>query len=260
MAISKARLKLYRSLHQAKARRESGLFLVEGPELIREALQEGWPLEEVLLTHSLAEDPATGKELIRLLKLADVPHEFCSQSDMERLSDTKTPQGVAALARDNFKQDSRTPEEQEEILLICSRISDPGNLGTLLRTADWFGIKTVLLGMESADPFSPKVVRASAGAIFRIRTEVSSGLEERIPLEVNRGRKLFAAVTSGDLLPGDLPGQGLRGLVIGHEKHGLSTEIVARCSAAVRIERVGRTESLNLAVAAGILLHALCRT
>lgn len=257
MAISKSRLKLYRALSQAKGRRESGLFLVEGPELIKEALQEGWPLKEVVVTHSLAKDTDLGSELIALLDLAEVPYEFCSQSDMDRLAAAVTPQGIAALAYQNPEREDRKSPEVNQLLLICTRISDPGNLGTILRTADWFGVSTVLLGAGSVDSFNPKVVRASAGSIFRLRIEAVQDILKRIKSESHQERKLFAATMSGELLPIDLPGEGLRGLVVGHEKEGVPDKIASLCSATVRIESRGRTESLNLAVATGILLYAL---
>lgn len=255
MAISKSRLRLYRSLHHPKGRREQGLFLVEGPELIREALQEGWPLDEVVLTSTLRQNRGDARKLIPLLELANVPHHFCSQSEMSRMADAMTPQGAIALG----KYPVVLPEggEVPEVLLVAECVSDPGNLGAMLRSADWFGVSKLILGEGSADPFGPKVVRSSAGAIFRVRIEVVSNLGDHLKRESNRKRRLFAAVKSGKLLPKDLPKQGLRGLVIGHEKRGLSRQIVEQCSATVRIGGHGRTESLNLAVAAGILLYAL---
>lgn len=257
MALSKSHLKLYRSLHQAKGRREAGLFLLEGPELIKEALREGWPLMEVVVAHSFAKETDVGRELIRLVNMAEVPYELCSQSDMDRLADAVTPQGVAGLAYQNPELDDQKSPKVDEVLLICTQISDPGNLGTILRTADWFGVNTVLLGSDSVDPFNPKVVRASAGSIFRVRIETVQDLVRRIKSEKDLGRMLFAALMSGELLPDDLPLEGLRGLVVGHEKQGVSGEIASLCTATVRIEPRGRIESLNLAVATGILLYAL---
>ncbi|TKJ39994.1 hypothetical protein CEE37_09670 [candidate division LCP-89 bacterium B3_LCP] len=255
--MEKNRIKLYRSLHKAGGRDERGLFLVEGPELIKEALREGWPLEEVQITHSFVEESHAGKELIKLIDLADVPYYLCSNSDMGRISETKTPQGAIALARYREPVSRVNSEEEPEIIVICTCISDPGNLGTILRTADWFGIGRVILGEGSADPFAPKVVRASAGSIFRLKVESANDTKAIIKRETKSGRKLYAATTGGQLLPGELPQSGLRGLVMGHETKGIPDDILSICTETVRVGGRGKTESLNLAVAAGILLNAV---
>lgn len=257
MAISKSHIKLIRSLHNLKGRRKSGLFLVEGPELIKEALQEGWLLKEVLITHSVAENHKVGAELRKLLKLADVPCDFCSQSELERIADTKTPQGVVALAQLPTPDAISEKSCSDEILLICECVSDPGNLGTILRTADWFGLKTIALGPGSADLYNPKVVRSSAGSVFRITAKDAEDLSALIKREIEGNRQLYAAAMDGDMLPVNLPRKGKRGLLLGHEKRGISAKLIKLCTSSVCIPSHGRAESLNMAVAAGILLYSL---
>jgi len=256
MPLSRNKIKHFRSLHQAKGRQEAGQFLVEGLLLVQEALKEGWPLEEVLLTREFGEEKK-GQALLKMIELARVRCNYCSPAEMSRIAEAVTPQGIVALAKlpDAIVERGRRPSP--EILLLCECVSDPGNLGTLLRTADWFGVEQVLLGAGSADPFSPKVVRASAGAIFRVRTTASDNLAAAITREQKAGRCLYAAIMKGKLLPEDLPRSGQRGLVVGHEKRGVSDKIADLCTSTVRIPPHGRSESLNLAVAAGILLYSL---
>ncbi len=255
MGLSRAKIQLFRSLHRKKGRREHRLFLVEGADLIKEALREGWPLREIYLTHYYGKEVEAGRELVRLADLAEVPCDFCSQSDMNRITDTQTPQGAAALAEITSLPDDE--KSTSEVRLICEQVSDPGNLGTLIRTADWFGLTEILTGRGSVDPFNPKVVRSSAGSLFRVRVKTAEDLTGIIRGETESGRKLFAATLDGDLLPSDLPVTGLRGLVLGQERRGVSPEIARLCAASVRIERRGGAESLNLSIAAGILLHAI---
>ncbi len=259
MPISKAKLKLCRSLHSAKGRKGSNLFLIEGAELIKEALREGWDIDEILITNTFGEEEG-GRELLKLTELAEVPSAYCSNADMDRMSDAKTPQGAVALAKIPDQRSVASIASSEEILLVCEQISDPGNLGTLLRTADWFGIQYIIVGKGSADPFNPKVVRSTAGAIFRVRIDTADDLADFISSEISSGRKLYAATMTGERLPEDLPRKGLRGLVIGHEKRGVTSEIESLCTSTVRISGSGRTESLNLAVAAGILMYSLTKT
>ncbi|HEX7345028.1 MAG TPA: RNA methyltransferase [bacterium] len=255
MGLSPKHIKRYRELHEAKGRREKGLFLVEGPLLIQEALKEGWPLEEVLMTSS-ATKSAEGKRLLKLVGLEGISHEICSPSEMARVADAVAPQGAVALAKLPPAVDLSNALTTE-LLLICESVSDPGNLGTLLRTADWFGVETIILGSGSADPFNPKVVRASAGSIFRIKTALTADPSALVQREVHRGRQIYAAAIKGKLTPQNLPQKGLRGLLIGHEKRGISAEMARSCTDTVHIPAHGRAESLNLAVAAGILLHCL---
>jgi TrmH family RNA methyltransferase len=255
MGLSKAKIQLFRSLHRKKGRREHQLFLVEGADLIKEALREGWPLREIVLTHYFGRETDAGRELVHLADLAEVPCDFCSQSDMNRITDTQTPQGAAAIAEMALPLSGE--ETAPEVLLICEQISDPGNLGTLIRTADWFGLQKILTGRGSVDPYNPKVVRSSAGSLFRLKVETADDLVEIIRAETQRGRTLFAAVLDGELTPKDLPGNGLRGLVLGQERRGVSPDVAQLCTASVRIERHGRAESLNLSIAAGILLYEL---
>jgi TrmH family RNA methyltransferase len=255
MSLSKAHLQRYRKLHHAKGRREAGLFLVEGPVLIGEALKEGWPLEEVLLTSEFAASDE-GHDLVQKLALVDVPFALCTRDDLAKAVDTVTPQNAAAQARLPDEPADLSISNQFEMILICEAVSDPGNLGTLIRTADWFGLGQVILGEGSADPFSPKVVRSTAGSIFRVKTVESDNLTQAVEREKAGGRALFAAFLQGDLLPTDMPKSGLRGLVVGHETRGVSPEIARICQATVRIPGSGKAESLNLAVAAGILLYA----
>jgi len=258
MALSKSKIKLYRSVHSSKGRKESGLFLIEGPESIREALSENWPLQESVLTHMLVETQA-GKELLNLLELGRIPHELCSETDLERITDTRSPQGAVALGEILEKRSQEESEAQAEVIIICEQVSDPGNLGTIIRTADWFGVRQVYVGPESVDPFNPKVVRAAAGAIFRVEVKTLTDVRKFVSQERADDRKLYAAVLNGSLKARELPQSGKRGLVLGHEIRGISSEIEAECTDTVRIERLGHTESLNLSVAAGILMYAMMK-
>ncbi|MBU1652796.1 RNA methyltransferase, partial [bacterium] len=250
MALSKTQIKKYKVVHLSKGRKETGLFLIEGPELIKEALRENWPLLEAALTHSFSESES-GQQLASQLELGQVPHEVCSATDMERITDARSPQGAAAIGVMDASHLQRFADQEKEMIVVCEQVSDPGNLGTIIRTADWFGIRRLYIGVGSADPFSPKVVRATAGAIFRVAVVTLTDITGFLTIETENGRQMVAGVMSGSMNVDDLPRAGLRGLVLGHETRGLSPEVESACSGSVRIERYGNTESLNLSVAAG---------
>lgn len=256
MALSKAHVHSYRELHRARDRRESGLFLVEGPTLIEEALKEGFPLKEALVSFEFASEKA-GRALIKKLDLAGVPHEKCSAEELSRAAEAVTPQGAVAMAKLPSGLTDLEKIGAYEVILMCEAVSDPGNLGTLLRTADWFGLGAVILGSGSADPYSPKTVRSTAGSIFRIAIRFAEDLAAVVKAGSQAGRKTYAAVMKGELGPEALPHSGLRGLVIGHEIRGVSPEIASVCTGTVTIPGYGRAESLNLSVAGGILMYEI---
>lgn len=256
MSLSKNKIKLYRCLRHSKGCREAGLFLVEGPLLVQEALREGWDLVEVLLTQEYARN-RDGRKIVRLLDVSETPYTYGSVSDLGRISDAETSQGIIGIAKLPEEQGSIPQPLPDDVILVLERVSDPGNLGTILRTADWFGIRHVILGSGSVDPFNPKVVRGTAGSIFRVKIEVAE--DPGLFLEKEEGRRFYAAVLRGELLPHDLPTQGHRGLILGHEKLGVSAELINRCAGSVLIPGYGAAESLNLAVAAGILMYTITR-
>ncbi len=256
MPLSKNKIKLYRSLRQTKGRRESGLFLVEGPLLVQEALREGWNLKEVLLTQEYARSSA-GRKIEKLLDLSETSHKCGSANDLSRISDAETSQGIIGIAKLPEVRDTISQPLPDDVILVLERVSDPGNLGTILRTADWFGIRHVILGAGSVDPFNPKVVRGTAGSIFRVKIQSPDNLGKF--LEKEEGRLFYSASLRGEMFPHDLPALGRRGLILGHEKLGVSAEIMNHCVGSVLIPGCGRAESLNLAVAAGILLYTFTR-
>lgn len=260
MSLSKTKLQLFRSLHQSKGRSESGLFIIEGAELIKEALKVDYPIKEVVLANEYQVDNPTTDNILKLLKFKGIPHELCTNADIERIADAKTPQGVVAIAKLPVPPVAETNTSKADVILICECISDPGNLGAIIRTADWFGLDEIILGPDSADPFGPKVVRSTAGSIFHVKVRKIGEIGARIKLEQKSGRMLFATSSRGKLDSFDLPHTGKRGLLMGHETRGVSERTIPFCEATVRIPGEGKAESLNLAVATGILLYEMTRS
>jgi TrmH family RNA methyltransferase len=137
-------------------------------------------------------------------------------------------------------------------------VADPGNLGTVIRTADWFGCRGVLFSSGSADPFAPKTVRSTMGSIFRVRLGELADADALVTLAEETGRELLAAVATGGAAPGEWKGGRGPLLVLGSEAHGLPPELLDRIPHRISLPG-GGAESLNLAVAHGILLHTLSR-
>lgn len=235
--LSKRELKFLRSLRQKKFRNEHGEFLVEGAKLVQEAIDSDFVVEAVY--HGQSQIPPTS---------GSFAVQEVSQNELWQISSMKNPPGIMALVK--------IPDESFEIssdkILAVENINDPGNLGTILRIADWFGIETVLCSEETVDEFNPKVIQSSMGSIFRTRL-ARVDLTEKIEKLKKTGYSIVGAEMRGDKLNRDvIPQKAV--LVMGSESHGISSEIQKLLDFSVTIEKRGGAESLNVAVATGIIL------
>ncbi|MCK5738021.1 RNA methyltransferase [bacterium] len=171
-----------------------------------------------------------------------------------RLSDTVSSPGIFASLEMKKPEFSETDFAEDVLLVAVENLADPGNLGTIIRTADWFGATALLLGTGTVDCYNPKVVRATMGSLFHLPIFNNLNLTELLPELRCQKFTSYAAVLDGDPLPAT-PGTGRRILVLGSESHGISPELAQHCDFLVRIPGRGPAESLNVSVAAGVLLY-----
>ena len=248
-SVHNPRIRLWRSLSDRKGRASSGLFLVEGVKMTREALDSGFDVEALLLREG-SPVPGFFPDHLPVFLLPD--------SVFSAVCETKTPQGVAAVLH------QRTLPIRGHRLIALDGVQDPGNVGTILRTADAAGFEGALLSQSCADVFSPRVVRATMGSIYRIGME----FPENLAASLRNFRELGYAVLSSQL-DGDpffdrtefRPGYNRPLiLVIGSEGNGVSPEVRAEATHRYRLPMRGGAESLNAAVAAGIMMYDLMRT
>ncbi|MCZ4407179.1 RNA methyltransferase [Cryomorphaceae bacterium 1068] len=237
--LSNNRMKLVKSLQQKKYRDEHGLFLAEGVKLVNEAIHSLAKLEMIVYACDEEELPF------------EIPANSwrVSSKDLGRMSALKTPNRVLAVCH----QDWPRKEVAEGWIVALDQISDPGNLGTIIRICDWMGVDQIVCAMDSVDVFNPKVVQASMGSIFRVNVSYAQ-LEEY--LEKSDLETILEADMSGDsVYKFNFPEKGI--LVMGSESHGLRSEIAAKCTGKISIPQFGGGESLNVAVSTGILLSHL---
>ncbi|HEX7099783.1 MAG TPA: RNA methyltransferase [Acidimicrobiia bacterium] len=219
-------------LHRVRERHATGLTLVEGPHVLEEAIAAG---AEIQRTFVLPDDP----------RHHEWPNAVVVDHDvMRKLAATETPRGPVAVV---VIPDWIEPPADRDLLVLMG-VSDPGNVGTIIRSAAAFGLG-VVIGPETADPWSPKVVRSGAGAHFRL-----GGLSRIADVAELKGHRLAATVVEGGVDPATL-GPGPWAFLIGSEAHGLDPIVVAACEVRVTIPMKGDTESLNAAVAASILAY-----
>jgi len=238
MSISKNEIKLIRSLQQKKFRMQEELFVVEGKKAVEEALKSSQKVVKVFTT-----DEEFSEEM-------KVP--LIHPRDMEQISSLTNAPGYLVVLKQSL---TSLLTVKGKTFCIANSISDPGNLGTLIRTCEWFGVDALLLDEHCVDPFNQKVVQATMGSILRLSIVMSSG-QEIIQFCKSNTIPVLAADLNGT------PIQGFRApekwaLVVGSESHGVSNEFAHAAQERLTIQATGDAESLNAAIAAGIALFAL---
>ncbi len=250
-----ARVKQLRAAFAGNARLSGGLVALEGETLLREALGSGLPLKTIFLSERVA-PPAWLPRGVELLLLAE--------DVFNGAVDTQHPQGIAALlVPPIWKMESLLPAksacDKAPLLLVAAGLQDPGNLGTLVRSAEAFGATAVLTTPGTVSEWNPKALRASAGSVFRVPV-VEIDAVHLVALK-SQGIRLIAAVApdsdSDSVFDADLTKSCA--LMIGNEGAGLSPELLALADARITIPMPGRVESLNAAVAGSLLLYEASR-
>lgn len=240
-------LKIYQSLLDAKGRKEHGLFLLEGPKTISDLLEDGYPFQEVFVDETQAEALKKQYPVIFLHSAL----RFLESKSIVKLSDTVTSQGIIAVASlpvpANFTHGT---------VLAFNGIQDPGNAGTLVRTAIAMGITQILFDEKSADPFSPKTLRSSSGNILKAKIQRTDNLESQLQSLKAKGFTLCALEASASQSIDEIKLPEPRVLIAGSEGRGIDPKITEMADVHVRIN-IQDVESLNVTIAAAIALYEL---
>lgn len=242
--MNQKRLKILRSLSHSRFRRLHRLFLVEGEHAVEELLKSSWPVESVMAV----DDPAFGK--LKSLKRG-ISLELVSKKILDRIATTGTPQDILAVAHIPEIDLAAVGECQK--IIIADGIKDPGNMGTIIRTAESFGFGAVATTAGSVDVFNPKVVRATQGSMFHMKIAQRVRTRDIID-KISRSHTLYSLIPNGEIDIRRLRISPRSALVIGSEIHGVSQDLLSASAYAVRLPISGRSESLNAAVAAGIAM------
>ncbi len=261
-----ALLTLTERLLDRKHRRREGLFRFDGRKLFLEALQAGLPLFAVLVKESCAEQVvafAGENELPEGCRCVLLPDAL-----FERISEEKSPDGVICLSKSLDKIhkivtiDKRMPENEcdfEGRVLLLESVRDPGNLGTVIRTARAFGIGELVLSADCADIYNPRTIRAAMGTLFSQRIHVVEDFVGLVRMLASN-RSVYAAALDADAAKlGEVVFGKRDAVVIGNEGHGLSPEVIGACTRSIYIPMESGVESLNAGVAASVLLWELYR-
>lgn len=248
------KIKYVRSLNAKKFRDKENSFVVEGIKFVREAITEKANIIFVLFSES-ALDKNEASVMRHELKEMNVEVIACTGNVFDSVSDTINAQGVLAVIKKNDTDDLKLLNDFK-FAVMCDRIQDPGNLGTIIRTADAFGPAAVIMNKGCVDEYNPKVVRASAGAIFR-GNFIHGEDEEIISFLHEHGFKIYSTVVESSYTFADIETSDKICVVIGNEGQGVSREITDASNMNITIKMSGRAESLNASIAAGISIFEI---
>lgn len=254
--LSRREERLLRSLRQRKTREAEGLFLAEGVRAVEDLAASPLPIH-LAVAASTVGDTERGRALLDLLAAHGVPVRETGERELAALADTETPQGILAVAEIPRRGvDDLAVDTVPVVIVVLDAVQDPGNFGTLARTAEALGAAGVVALPGTVDPWNPKSVRAAMGASFRLPI-VPAGWDALASWLRERGFTTLAAAAGGDPLPDPRPARAA--LVLGNEGAGVSAETRARADRVVGIPIRGRAESLNVAAAGAILMYELLR-
>jgi TrmH family RNA methyltransferase len=254
MITSKSNIKVKRIKKlqkSAKARVEEGLFVVEGSKMVFEAPDD-------LLTECFVSETFYKKNPNKVRELG-CPYEVVSDQVFEALSDTKTPQGILGLVKELKYSVEEILGGEPPLLLVLESIQDPGNLGTIFRTAEAAGVTGIIMNTTCVDIYNPKTIRSTMGAVYRQPFMIVSQLEDFLGMAKESGVKLLAATGMGAKSYEKEDYQSPVGLLIGNEGNGLSESILSLADERIRIPMKGQGESLNVAVAVSVLAYEAYR-
>ena len=244
--LSKSQISLLQSLQHKKFRREHGAFLVEGYKSVSEFANSAYHINTIYHTNAIAP---------KLLNLSQkINFEEISVNNIEKISALTTPPDIIAVVKIPQWPAIQYSTLQKKFSLVLDGIQDPGNMGTIIRTADWFGIENIICSEDCVDVYNPKVVQATMGSLSRVNvhyTDIASVIHEvKLPV--------FGALLDGENIYNTNFGtEGL--IVMGNEGNGLRPDIIKLVSKAITIPRAGKAESLNVAIATAIFCSEINR-
>lgn len=239
--LVKQKAKYIQTLGQKKFRQQEGVFIAEGPKLVTEILEsQRAMIKEIFAEKEWIEE---NKKLLRNISVTEI-----TTTDIEKISQLSTPNKVLAVVK-QFEED-KDIIIKGKITLVLDCIQDPGNFGTIIRIADWFGVEQVVCSNDSADMYNPKVVQATMGSIARVKVFYRN-LEEWLIKQ--KDIRIYAAALEGQDITGMKKlSEGI--IVIGNESKGISESVLVMCNVKITIPKKGKAESLNAAIATAIIL------
>ena len=247
-------VKKIRKLKEKKYRDQNGKYIIEGVKLIREAISEEADIETIVVCDNCVKTGEIDSKV--LYEIAKYNCVYVDEKVFNNMTDVQNPQGLLAVVEK--KNTDKDIKYNEDVIVVLDDIQDPGNLGTILRTIDSVGLTQVIVSKKSGDVFNPKVVRSTMGAIFRVNIIESENLVNTLKEIKKHKFKVVATSLQTEESIYDIEYKKTA-IVIGNEANGVSKEVLEMSDKKVKIPMPGKTESLNAAVATGVILYEYVR-
>jgi RNA methyltransferase, TrmH family len=254
-SFANPKVKFLRKLEQKKYRQETGVFLIEGLRVVGEAVQIKAPIQYLVIAPDLLTSQF-GNDIIRQASEQKKDVVEVSAEIFQKLAHKDGPQGIAAVVQQAWVALEQVIVKPDDLWVVLDEIADPGNLGTILRTADAVGVSGIILTGHTTDPYDPTAVKASMGAVFTLHL-VQSTWDQVYQWREQNHVNLVGTSDSAEKDYQSVKYTRPIALLMGSERHGLGTEVQAACDLMVRIPMAGRSDSLNLAVATGVMLYEI---
>ena len=251
--LSQGQCKYLKSLLRKKIREIEGKYFVEGIRLCEEVMKSKVTVHEIIVASDIAPSERLNR-LIEHIYTLNYPVYTATPSQFNAISDTQSPQGIACVVAKNTQV---VNDGAANLLVGLDSIRDPGNLGTILRSALWFGVDAILTSKESADLYNPKVVRSSMGALFHLQAIEKGSFRTRLLDLKAKGFRVIGSDSVDGVTIRDFRATDKDIVLIGNEAHGLTPSLQTLLDVKVNIPKLGAGESLNAAVAASIILYEL---
>jgi len=241
MSLTKNEIKFLKALQTKKQREDSKLFVVEGEKMVSELFEQTkFDIKTIYYTEDYD---------INLIPNS-IETQQISNKDLDRITGFKKANKILAVVK---QHENSTPNYSENnLILVLEDVNDPGNLGTIIRTADWFGITQIIASKKTVELYNPKVIQSSMGAVYRMNYSVNDLNLEINKLKQNKYKIAGAIIHGENIYNSTLPTK--TALLMGSESHGISNELLKDIDLKISIPNFGKTESLNVAMATGILL------
>ncbi|WP_312667747.1 23S rRNA (guanosine(2251)-2'-O)-methyltransferase RlmB [Tissierella praeacuta] len=250
-------VKEIKSLYRKKGRIKNNSFIIEGMKAIEEAIDNNYPIKNIIYTDQILKIKDGEAFFERIKKLNNII--YVPNNIFKDISDTENPQGVLGVAEIKYNEMREVKDKERPFLVFLDGVQDPGNMGTIIRTADAFNVDGIIITDGCVDPYNPKVVRATMGSIFRVPLYyVSDGIEELKSFkDINMSIYSTSLTESIPIYEVDF-NEGVV-LIIGNESNGVSEEIFSLSDKLIKIPMIGGAESLNAGVAASIIMYEVMK-
>ncbi len=247
-------IKEIKKLNEKKYRDQKNQYIIEGIKMVSEAIEENAKINKIIICEDCTKNECINQEL--LYKISKYNLIYVTEKVFASITNVSSPQGILAVIEN--PKNVKPIDYKEEIIVILDGIQDPGNMGTILRTLDSANIKQVIISKNTTDPYNPKVVRSTMGAIFRVNIIRVEDLNKTIK-EIKKNKfKLVCTSLQTDKSMYDLDYKQ-KAIVIGNEANGVSQEVQELADEKIKIPMLGKTESLNASVATGIIIYEYVR-